>query len=81
MKNYTRAAQGSRKSDQITMTPDRPALSRRQGKVKVTRRDANQYKGLSVDDEEDEGEISQGATANIWTHRMIVGTKNNSGII
>jgi len=74
MKNYTRAAQ-------VTMTPDRPALSRRQGKVKVTRRDANQYKGLSVDDEEDEGEISQGATANIWTHRMIVGTKNNSGII
>ena len=78
MKNYTRAAQGSRKY-QITMTPDRPALSRRQGKVKVTRKDANQYKGLSVNDEEDEGEISQGATANMdmtedsWD-------KNNGGI-
>ena len=54
-------------------------MSRRQGKVKVTRKDANQYKGLSNDDEEDKGEISQGATA-IWTHRKIVGTKNNSGI-
>ena len=61
------------------MTPDRPALSRRQGKVKVTRNDANQYKGLGVNDEEDEGEISRGATANMDTTEDS-GDKSNGGI-
>ena len=47
--------------------------------MKVTRNDANQYKGLGVNDEEDEGEISRGATANMDTTEDS-GDKSNGGI-
>ena len=57
MRNYTRSNQGaSRKSEEITTTPDRAASSRVQGKNKVGRSNTNSFAPLQTGDNDEEKE-------------------------
>jgi hypothetical protein len=54
MKKFTRLNQGgSRKSDEITETPDRTVSSREQGKKKLGRGSSNSFAPLQTEEEEE----------------------------
>ena len=58
MKKYTKLNQGgSRKSDEITETPDRTVSSRERGKKKLGRGSNNSFAPLQTEDNEEEEEV------------------------
>lgn len=61
MKLYNRINQGTRKTEDITATPDRTSSSRLQGKEKVARSDSNCFGYLGTEKEDGDNGVTHAA--------------------